>query len=117
MAGTVNLSDLEKGIKLSDNIPLRKQRLSEFVADELLKLFRLSVTSTVIMTVGIALVDFTYIGLGWVTPQDRLINQTVLMAVIGASIVQLGAAMAAIVYALFAKPPASASEAEDADAT
>ena len=92
--------------RLAGTIPLRKQLLSEKIAHELLKLFRLSVLFTVLLTAALAAVDYYFIAHKWMMPADRLVTEHVLMAIIGATIIQLGAVVAAIVYAVFKIPPA-----------
>ena len=105
MAEPVPLSQIAR------TIPLRRQILSERVAEELLGLFRLSVFFTVALTAALAAVDYTFIAMKWMVAADRLVTEKVLMAIIGATIIQLGAVVAGIVLALF-KQPATEAETE-----
>jgi len=102
-----------RGIPLSEiasHLQLRKQWLSEQVASEVLRLFRLSVVTMAALTVVLAAVDAVFIYIGTIGPADRLMTERVLLAVVGASIVQVGAAFAAIVLALFKNPNPVASD-------
>lgn len=90
--------------ELASHIALRKQALSESVATDIISLFKLSVTSTVIMTLFLCAVDYYAILFHSLRPADRLISEKVLLAIIGSSVVQLGAAAGAIVYSLFRQP-------------
>ena len=100
-----------KGVPLSEiasDIPLRKQWLSEHVASEVLRLFRLSVVAIVALTIALAALDAWFLYKGVIDPSERLVTEKVLMAIIGASIIQVGAAFATIVLALFRKSEADA---------
>lgn len=112
---TVSLDDLAGKVDLS-SIDLRKQLLSEVIAHGLLKLFNISVMFTVVLTVFLAGLDHKLILEGKIQAADRLVTEKVLLAVIGASVIQLGAGMAAIVYSLFRRPPATGSDTTDTDA-
>ena len=90
--------------ELAADIPLRKQLLSEAVAMDVLKLFKVSVSATVLLTLALAAVDAAFIAKGIIRPSERLISETVLMSIIGASLVQVGAGIVGIIYALFSKP-------------
>jgi hypothetical protein len=92
---TLRLSDF------SQQMGLRKQAFTEEVAGRILELFRISVVATVGLTFILAAIDATFIALDWIEPLQRLVTEKVLMAIIGASIVQVGAASIAIVYSLF----------------
>lgn len=71
------------------------------MATEIIKLFKISVVATALLTGVLALVDTVFIATDVIEPADRLVNERVIMAIIGASIVQVGVAMVAIVYSLF----------------
>lgn len=88
---------------LASHIALRKQTLSETIAADIISLFRLSVTTTVILTIILAGIDYYAIFYHNMKPESRLVSERVLLAIIGASIVQLGAAAGAIVYSLFGR--------------
>ncbi|WP_100253093.1 hypothetical protein [Methylobacterium sp. UNC300MFChir4.1] len=60
---------------------------------------------TVLLTAALSAVDYVFIAYKLMAPSERLITEHVLMAIIGATIIQLGAVVAAIVYALFKLPP------------
>ncbi len=94
------LSAIE-GDKFPDPLALRKQALSEKVAADVLALFKISVIAMTGLTILMAAVDAAFILLSVIKPTERLVTESVLMSVIGATIVQVGAASLAIVYALF----------------
>jgi hypothetical protein len=87
------------------DINLRKQILSEQIATKVFGLFKLSVVSMWLVTAGLAIVDARFIAYEVVEPAERLITESVIMSVIGATIVQVGAASVAIVYSLFKTAP------------
>ena len=108
------LSDLAKGIELSesleslsDRVALRKHELSTYVAAEILTLFRWSVGSTVAITMVLVIIDALMVSFHVIKPEERLIGESILLALIGASVVQVGAASAAIAYGLFGQPATS----------
>lgn len=90
--------DLEE---ISDNIELRKQNLREEVAGEILALLKYSVISTWLAIFLIFFVDVYFIGRGEPADYERLVSHEVLLSVIGATVVQVGAAAFAIVNAQF----------------
>ena len=96
-AADIPLSNLAARIKLA------RHELNDRVAGEVLKLFKWSVGATVAITVLLACGDFAGLLLHVIQPADRLISERVVLALIGASVVQVGAASAAIVYGLFGK--------------
>jgi hypothetical protein len=105
---TLRLSDFDR------EMGLRRQAFAEEVGGRILKLFKISVVSTVGLCVALAAIDAAFIALEIIEPSDRLVTQQVVMSIIGASIVQVGAASLAIVYSLFkqARSDGSATESE-----
>lgn len=93
-------------------LDLKRHEPNETVAGEILKLFKWSVGATVAITTLLAFVDTVETWNHVIQPSERLITEHVLMTLIGASVVQVGAASAAIVYGLFRRP---AEPAEDSD--
>lgn len=89
--------------QVSEHLGLRKQALAEKVANDVFRLFRLSVAATSVLTIILAAVDTAFIYLGVIAPASRLITESVIMSVVGATIVQVGFASIAIVYSLFPK--------------
>lgn len=104
---TLRLSDFDR------EMGLRKQAFTEQVAERILALFKISVLSTVGLCFAFAAIDALFIALGWVEPNERLVTERILMSIIGASIVQVGAASLAIVYSLFKQSGGEASGMED----
>jgi len=109
----ISLDALADRFDLSD-IDLRKQILSERIAQGMLQLFKLSVGFTVTLTIGLAILDYIFLWNGKLQPGDRLITEKVLFAVIGASVIQLGTGMIAVVYSLFKRPSGATSDASEA---
>jgi hypothetical protein len=109
----LSLAKLAKPFGIRELIDMRKQHLAEDVADGVLRLFRISVIATVALTIALAAVDTIMIAANVIEPESRLVTEHVLMAIIGASVVQVGSAIIAIVYSLFARPK-DAPSAEEA---
>ena len=97
---------------LADHISLRRLELNQQVASEILSLFRWSVLSTVAITMVLVIVDTVTMAQGIVKPSERLVTEHVLMALIGASVVQVGSAAIAIVYSLFGQPKVAETESD-----
>ena len=104
------MSDAKPLSSLETDIGLRQQQFSEKVASDILRLFTISVVSTLALTIALASVDALFIYKKVITPSDRLITGKVIMSIIAASIVQVGASAIAIVYALFKTPRSSLSD-------
>lgn len=90
--------------KLADHMALRNQTFREEVAAKVLSLFRVSVIVTVALTALLAASDAVMIWCNVIEPGERLISGNVVLALIGASVVELGAALGTIVVALFRAP-------------
>ncbi len=86
---------------LSEEVGLRPPSLKERIANKVLNYFGWSLLATVALAIVLAAVDAVMIWYDVIEPSDRLINQTVLMAMIGATVIELGAALATIVVAIF----------------
>jgi hypothetical protein len=92
---TVDLSEQ------ADDVSINKLTLREQVATRVLDLFKISLIGTLVSAAVIVLIDHVYILLKIITPEQRLLTERVLMTLIGATVVQVGAALAAIVIAVF----------------
>lgn len=79
----------------------RRQTLSERVARDVFTLFKLSTVSMNLLVIALAVIDAWYIHEKIISPAQRLVTQTVLMSVIAATLVQVGAASFAVATALF----------------
>jgi hypothetical protein len=88
----------------ADELAISKPDLRETIATQVLALFRYSLLGTLSFSAVILIADLAYIALKIISPADRLMTETVLMTLIGATVVQVGAALAAIVYAVFKAP-------------
>lgn len=97
---------------LAVELGLRRQAFTELVGERILSLFKISVISTVGLTIALALLDAWFIKSGVIEPDDRLVTEHVVMAIIGASIVQVGAASSAIAYSLFKQGKDNAGSAD-----
>lgn len=86
----------------SSDIKLREFKLRESVASEILAIFKRANTATICLVVGFAVVDLICLALR-VAGYHRLITSEVVMTLIGATVVQAGAAAFAIAVSLFPK--------------
>jgi hypothetical protein len=99
---------------LAGSFMLRRQALSERVAISLVRLFSINVIGTVFLTVILSGIDAFFIWHGKISPADRLISEKVFIMIVGATTVQLGLGIGAIVAALFKQPGSGVASAEDA---
>ncbi|MFM6830637.1 MAG: hypothetical protein ACKOVA_09955 [Novosphingobium sp.] len=74
------------------------------VASSILRQFSMTVLFTALLVFVLAAADYVAIFRGVIEPSERLVTENVLMAIIGATIVQLGASVIAIVYSFFKAP-------------
>lgn len=84
--------------------------LRTLVTTKVLELFKWSLLGTLASSGIILIVDEVYILVKLITPEQRLLSEKVLMTLIGATVVQVGAALAAIVYAVFKTEASSRDE-------
>jgi uncharacterized membrane protein len=109
LSSQVSLSNISQNLKVT---PLFK----EGVATKVLWVFIVSVAVTGAMSIGLAVSDACMIWHGIIEPSERLISEKVVMALIGATIVQLGAALATIILALFKNPTKTNADGEEMSA-
>lgn len=74
------------------------------VASSILRQFSMTVLFTALLIFVLALADYLFIYKDIIEPSERLVSENVVMAIIGATIVQLGASVIAIVYSFFKAP-------------
>jgi hypothetical protein len=86
---------------LANHVVMRDLDLRDFVAEKVMQFFRVSLFSTIGLTIILSAVDAAFIFFKIITPVERLVNERVLMAIVGATIVQVGAATGTIVIFLF----------------
>lgn len=98
---------------LAENYTLRQQALSEHVAKALVRLFGINVIGTVALTVILSLVDAVFIWNSKISAGERLISEKVFMTIVGATTIQLGVGIGAIVAALFKQPASSAPDTDN----
>lgn len=89
---------------VADQIAIANQQLKERIAKDIMRFMGVSLGVTLILTLALSAVDGFFIAFDLVDPTERLITENVVMAVIGATVVQVGAASIAIVYSLFGRP-------------
>ena len=95
---SIELSQAENAIHL-------RPSLKEVIATEVLKLFRYSLFGTLSFAGSLALIDAVFIGTHIITPDQRLMSGSIVMTFVTATVVQVGAALAAIVFAVFRENP------------
>lgn len=81
-----------------------KLTFEQRVASSILRQFSMTVLFTALLVLVLAAADYVAIYQGVIEPSERLVTENVLMAIIGATIVQLGASVIAIVYSFFKAP-------------
>jgi hypothetical protein len=86
-------------------VVIDKPSLRDRVAEQVLSLFKVSLLTTLGSAALIVVIDYVFIFNKVITPDQRLMTEKVLMTLIGATVVQVGAALAAIVFAVFKTGP------------
>ena len=87
-----------------DRFHLTKPSLKELIAARVLSLFSVSLLGTLGFAAFLVVVDSLFIFLHTITPEQRLVTERVVMTFVTATVVQVGAAVVAIVYAVFKDP-------------
>ena len=93
-----------KPISLSEvaaRVHLGNQSLKETIATRILNLFSTSLIGTLSFAGALVLIDAAFILLKVITPEQRLVTEKILMTFVTATVLQVGAAIAAIVFAVF----------------
>ena len=86
---------------------LARPTLKELIATRVLNLFSVSLIGTLSFAGLLVLVDSVFIFAKVITPEQRLVSEKVVMTFVTATVVQVGAALAAIVLAVFKEPSRS----------
>jgi hypothetical protein len=86
---------------IARDIQLRPPTLKEKVADRILDMFSVSLRTTLLFAGGMVALDAVFIWTGTITPEQRLMTGTIVMTFVSATVVQIGAAIAAITAAVF----------------
>jgi hypothetical protein len=86
-------------------INLRQPTLRETIATRVLDLFRVSVIWTLLFAGALLFIDALFIFFKAITPEQRLMTEKIVMTFVSATIVQVGAAIAAITLAVFKTEP------------
>ena len=95
---------------VADKIAIANQELKQFVANKIITSLTWSLGITWLLTFALAIIDTFFVLNNVIDPTERLITENVVMAVIGATVVQVGAASIAIVYSLFGRPKGDEGE-------
>jgi hypothetical protein len=96
---------ISEALRLADaevDITLREQKLRETVASEIFAIFKRANTVTFVLVAVLCIVDVVFLSIP-VAAYQRLITSEVIITLIGATVVQAGAAAFAIAVSLFPK--------------
>ena len=104
-----SLPGLQKPINLSSradqfHLQVPPAPLKDRIATQVLRLFAISLIGTLAFAGVLVVVDSAFIYLKTITPEQRLVTERVVMTFVTATVVQVGTAVAAIVYAVFKDP-------------
>ena len=104
---TVSLSEVadQAGVGVHERIALRTQYLREWVAGGIMVLFIAANVVTLIVVERLVRLDQSNIAGHLITPADRIITNQVVMALLGATAVQVGAIAVIIARYLFPGRP------------
>ena len=97
-------ASLQPTIELSrreDQVHFSRPSLREMVATRVLNLFTWSLLGTLAFAGVLVLIDAIFILLKVITPDQRLMTERIIMTFVTATVVQVGAAIAAIVFSVF----------------
>jgi hypothetical protein len=97
----VSLDDKAAPISMADDLALRDQQLKEWIAREVIALVKVGLMATLGVVFALVLIDSLGIYLQWFDAPDRLITKDVVLAMIGATMIQIGAALATIAVSTF----------------
>ena len=111
MTAILKATSDEKGQSVGTNTPTVKLSTVEFtyqgidlrehVAKRVLKLFEISLIGTLTFAAILVLIDAIFIYARVITPTERLMTEKVIMTFVAATVVEVGTALAAIVFAVF----------------
>lgn len=102
-AASVDLS------RIANKVGFQPQTLKDYVATQILHLFSRSLFFTLGFATFLIVVDVVFIWTGTVKPQERLMTEAVIMTFVTATVVQVGAAIGAIVLSIFKSEPGAGS--------
>lgn len=94
----------EPPIELSDRageLQLERPSLRDRIADRVLSLFSWSLLGTLAFAGMLVLIDSLFIFCKVISHEQRLMSERIIMTFVTATVVQVGAAVAAIVFAVF----------------
>lgn len=87
-----------------EKIGLARPGLKEVVTTRVLRLFQISLGATLVFATGLVILDAWMLASALIKPEQRLITESILTKLITATVVQVGAAFAAIVFSVFRYP-------------
>lgn len=93
----------------ADSIHLEPPSLRDRVTNRVLNLFSISLVLTLAFAAALLAIDAWFIYNKIIVPEQRLMTEKVVMTFITATVVQVGTALAAIVFAVFKVPQNNAS--------
>ncbi|MDH3790309.1 MAG: hypothetical protein OEU09_01720 [Rhodospirillales bacterium] len=99
----VSLADEERELNVEDEIALRELQLRITTAERILKLFTIANGFVLAFVIVLLLADWFLIGKGLAKVDQRVVDKEVLMALLGATTIQVGAIMFSISAYLFPK--------------
>ncbi len=100
-AAPVLIEPPEKLSRMAANIDLERPTLREVVATRVLDLFSLSLMGTLAFAAFLVIIDAGFILWKVIKPDERLMTPAIIMTFVTATVVQVGAAIAAIVLSVF----------------
>jgi hypothetical protein len=117
-AGATPAPDATPRVRLGqeeERFGFEPQTLKDYVATQILHLFRHSLYCTLGFAAFLIVVDVIFIWTGTVKPGERLMTEAVIMTFVGATVVQVGAAIGAIVLSIFKSEPGAGAADPDRD--
>ena len=99
----VSLVLKERDLNVDDEIALRELQLRISTAERILKLFTIANGFVLAFLIVLLVADWIFIGKGLATVEQRVVDKEVLMTLLGATTIQVGAIMFSISAYLFPK--------------
>lgn len=85
----------------ADELQIERPSLRDRIADRVLSLFSWSLLGTLAFAGALVLIDSLFIYSKVISHEQRLMSERIIMTFVTATVVQVGAAVAAIVFAVF----------------
>ena len=100
---TIDLGAESQDIDVNTHIALEELELRKKTVKDVVDLFKKANFWVLAVTVGAVIADYVFIGTGLIEEENRLISEKVVMTLIGATTLQVGAIMISISTYLFPK--------------